>query len=172
MPSPIGHALGGAAAGWLAAAHPESRSPHAWWKTGLAFAALGMLPDLDLLVGQHRGPSHALAAAVIVGLLAAVLTRRRQLSVAAAAAYASHALLDWLGSDSSPPIGIMALWPISREYFESNLHLFQAISRRYWMPGFLAHNVRAVAWELVVLTPLAAAGFVRQRRAFARTRGQ
>ena len=51
----------------------------------------------------------------------------------------------------------MALWPLSREYFESPLHVFMAISRRYWLPEFWSYNLRALVRELVILTPLVAA---------------
>ena len=37
-----------------------------------------------------------------------------RLALATGLAYATHTLLDWLGTDASPPIGIMALWPFSR----------------------------------------------------------
>jgi hypothetical protein len=82
-----------------------------------------------------------------------------------AAAYASHTLLDWLGSDTSPPIGIMALWPVSREYSESRLHLFMAISRRYWLPEFWSYNLRALLRELAILLPVLAAVTLLRRRA-------
>jgi hypothetical protein len=62
----------------------------------------------------------------------------------------------------------MALWPFSHEYFMSPVALMPAISRRYWLPGFWAHNLRALAFELAVLTPLAIAvwwgrGYLRRR---------
>ena len=75
-------------------------------------------------------------------------------------AYASHTLLDWLGTDSSPPIGIMALWPFSRAYYESHLHVFMAISRRYWLPEFWTLNVLALGRELAILLPLALVVFL------------
>ena len=82
------------------------------------------------------------------------------------AAYASHVLLDWLATDSSPPIGIMALWPLSHRYYESDLHLFLAISRRYlqgWR--FVRQNVFALARELVILIPvLGLVVLTRERR--------
>ena len=85
---------------------------------------------------------------------------------AVALAYASHTLLDWLGTDASPPIGIMALWPFSRGYYESHLHVFMAISRRYWLDGFWDQNLRAFARELAILLPLTAlVMFMRRRRA-------
>ena len=41
---------------------------------------------------------------------------RRALAIAAA--YATHTLLDWLGTDSAAPFGIMALWPVTDDYYE------------------------------------------------------
>jgi membrane-bound metal-dependent hydrolase YbcI (DUF457 family) len=156
MPSPLGHALAGAAAGWAAAGLVRGPFTTAeLWRRGAAFGVLGMLPDIDLLIGAHRGPSHSLTAALIVGLAVLAVTRQGALALASAASYASHVLLDWLGSDTSPPIGVMALWPVTRDYYESNVHLFEAVSRRYWLPEFWTHNLRAVGWEVVILLPLA-----------------
>jgi hypothetical protein len=77
-----------------------------------------------------------------------------RLALACVAAYASHVLLDWLGSDSSPPIGVMALWPFNRAYYESDWHVFMAISRRYYQGWrFVTQNVLAVSLELAVLVP-------------------
>ena len=122
------------------------------------YAAAGMAADLDLLVGAHSGPSHGIGAALIVGIVSWLVARPRDavLACAIALAYASHTLLDWLGSDSSPPIGIMALWPFSHEYFESAWHVFMAISRRYWLPEFWTVNLLALGRELLILVPLAA----------------
>jgi membrane-bound metal-dependent hydrolase YbcI (DUF457 family) len=176
--------IAGVAAGWLVAGSPLVRSkfpsavaatlpvkvPATLWLEVAVFGCLGALPDVDLLVGTHRGPSHSLAAAIVVGIavgLGAAVARGlgdrgltlRPLTCAVAcfAAYDSHVLLDWLGRDSSPPIGIMALWPFTATYYESDLHLFMAISRRYhqgWT--FVVSNVRAVCLELVILVPLLA----------------
>ena len=163
MPSPFGHALGGVAAGWLVAGRETP------WRRALPaamlYAGAAVAPDLDLLVGAHRGPTHSLAAAAIVGLVTYTATRRGRVAAALAAAYASHVLLDWLGRDTTPPIGVMALWPFSREYYESTLHLFRAISRRYWLPEFWVLNARAALRELVFLLPFAAIiGYLRARR--------
>ena len=162
MPSPLGHALGGLAAGWLVSSTQVRQRDlinSAW------FAAAGMVADLDLLVGAHSGPSHSLGAAGLVGLLCFLVTRRSRFTLAMTAAYASHILLDWLGNDSAPPIGIMALWPFSREHYESSVHLFYAISRRYWQPDFWTLNVRAVIREVIVLVPpTALIGYARRAR--------
>jgi inner membrane protein len=159
MPSPLGHALGGLATGWLI----KGGSPQ--FRTSLFFAAAGVLPDADLLFGAHSGPTHGLGAAIIVGAVVAMATRYRdvRLALAVAAAYASHTLLDWLGSDSSAPIGIMALWPFRHAHYESDLHVFHAISRRYWLPGFWTSNLHAIARELAILVPIAIGAFLVAR---------
>ena len=73
-----------------------------------------------------------------------------------AAAWSSHILLDWLGSDTSPPIGIMALWPFTDGFYQSSAFLFDAISRRYWLPQqFIWGNLRAVVKEVLILGPVA-----------------
>src|ERR687895_792307 len=95
MPSPLGHALAGAAVGWaLTTSSTQSASVRSVWRAGAWFALLAMLPDADLLFGAHRGISHSLGAACIVGLAVAALTRRPGFAIAAAAAYASHVVLD------------------------------------------------------------------------------
>ena len=156
MPSPLGHALAGAAVGWALAGPaggPGQQTLRHLWHHGGLFALLAIAPDTDLLLfAVHRGPSHSLTAAAVVGLAVATLAGKR-LGLAAGAAYASHVGLDWLGTDTSPPIGLMALWPFTREYYESSLHLFHAISRRYWSPQFWEQNLRAVGWELLILLP-------------------
>jgi hypothetical protein len=155
VPSPLGHALAAVAAGHaLAGPTAGQRSgPRALLRQALVFGALGVLPDVDLVFGAHSGPTHGVGAALAVGLIALGLTRRGRFAAAAAAAYGSHTLLDWLGSDSSVPIGIMALWPFSSAHYESNLHVFHAISRRYWLPGFFEQNARAVLREVLILVP-------------------
>jgi membrane-bound metal-dependent hydrolase YbcI (DUF457 family) len=127
-----------------------------------------MAPDLDLLVGAHSGPTHGLGSALIAGFvvwtwLRGIAGRRPGLTAwAVVLAYATHTLLDWLGSDTSPPIGIMALWPFDRGHYESQRHLFMAISRRYWLPEFWTYNLRALVRELLILIPVVA--FVRRYR--------
>ena len=170
MPSPIAHGLAGAVAGWLVDPQPARLSGRT-----LLYAATGMAADLDLLVGAHSGPSHGIGAALIVGAVSWVIFRRvgarrnGSLACATTMAYASHTLLDWLGTDSSPPIGIMALWPFSHRYFESPWHIFMAISRRYWLPEFWIFNTLALARELAILLPLAFLVLVARRRPAAPT---
>jgi hypothetical protein len=167
MPSPVGHALGGIAAGWLV----NGRGRQSAIGRAAMLAVAGIAADFDLLAGWHRGPSHSLVATVLAGAAAWILARRAEpaarwrLALAVAAAYGSHVLLDWLGSDTRPPIGIPALWPLSRANFESPLHLFPAVSRRYWLAEFWTYNLRAVAREVLILGPIAAAVLILGRRA-------
>jgi inner membrane protein len=127
---------------------------------------MGAAPDIDLLFGTHSTYSHSIGAVALTAIAALLWTRGRQprLALACAAAVASHVLLDWLGSDTTPPLGVMALWPFTREFYQSRLLLFMAISRRWWLPGFYWQNGRAVLRELVILTPLVAViGVLRPR---------
>ena len=66
-----------------------------------------------------------------------------------------HVLLDWLGADSSSPRGVMALWPASSAFYISGLDVFDAVDRRYWLPGFWTRNGLALLRELLILAPVA-----------------
>jgi membrane-bound metal-dependent hydrolase YbcI (DUF457 family) len=149
VPSPIGHALGGIAAGWGSAPRRDVAA-------AAILAAASIAPDLDLLVHSHRGPTHSLGAALIAGAVAWVVSRRPRWGAAVALAWASHVLLDWMSNDTRPPLGITALWPISREYYKASFEVFPAISRRYWLAEFWVYNFWALAVELVVLLPVTA----------------
>ena len=35
----------------------------------------------------------------------------------------------------------MALWPVTSDFYESTLHLFMPISRRYWLPEQFVHRL-------------------------------
>lgn len=152
MPSPLGHALGGMAAGWLVV-RPARGSAVDVVKSGAWFAVLANVPDLDLLIGPHREATHSFAAALMVGLAAAAITRRPRLGVAAACAYGSHVVLDWLGADTAPPFGVMALWPFRHEHYLSGLDVFSGV-RRQLAPGFWLFNLKAAVRELIILGPV------------------
>lgn len=123
--------------------------------------------------------THSLGFAALVGTAAYAAARapfilRRWPSVSAsspsrlatlsALAVASHVLFDWLGSDDFPPLGVMALWPVSHDFYFANAFVFEAISRRYWLPGFVAHNLLAVLREVAILSPLLAVAWWRVRQ--------
>ena len=113
----------------------------------------------------HRGPSHSLGAVLLI-LAAALLWRRiawgaasdstsRRVVVGLGVAYGTHVLLDWLGSDSSTPRGIMALWPFSSAFYISGFEVFDRVERRYWLPDFWRANGIALVREIVILGPVA-----------------
>lgn len=165
MPSPVGHALGGLAAGCFVSRRLDPRIL-------VTFAVVGTLPDFDFLLPiQHRGPSHSVTAAAGAFVVALLLlefvwpTRHRfRLAVAVGAAYLSHIVLDWLGEDTWSPNGIMALWPFSQTFYISGLDVFNSVNRRYWVAGFWRDNTIAVIREIVVLGPIAALAWVVSRR--------
>ena len=168
MPTPLGHALGGIAAGLLANGKPDHAAPSGWTARPLVlatlFAALACAPDLDLLVGNHSGPTHSVGAAAMAGVVVLAWTRQPRLALAAAAAYASHIAFDWFNQDDSPPLGVMALWPFSREHFMSPVPLLLPVSRRYWLPGFWLHTLKVATVELVIFGGLAGVAVWRQQR--------
>ena len=46
-------------------------------------------------------------------------TRSPRWALAVALAWGSHILLDWLSNDTRPPLGVMALWPFTRDYYKA-----------------------------------------------------
>ena len=180
MPSPVGHGLAAVAAGWLVA-RPAPTARERWTQCAI-LAATAAAPDLDLLIGQHSGVVHSIGAAAIVASVAAAMrwpvVRLRQgyagpsarsralIWLSIFAAWASHPLLDALGEDSSPPIGVMALWPFSRRYFHSGLDIFNSIYRNWRAPGIITHNAAAIARELAILLPVVLIVWLVRRRRF------
>ena len=167
MPTPIGHALGGLAAGVLVAGRTAPPVPvgKRSWSLLWVWALCGMLPDVDFLFGSHRGVTHTLGAMFTVGIVAAMVARRRPgVWGAVAASYGTHLLLDWLGADTVVPLGIMVLWPFSDAFYASPYGLFPAVCREYWVVGCWIDLMQAVAWELLLLGPVVAAALRFRRR--------
>lgn len=158
MPSPAGHALGALAVGWMVGGHAQTRRVTV--QRSLWIAAIGLAPDLDLLVGRHSAETHSLGAAILAGGLAALLRwpvadGRWRIFWTVALAWLSHPILDFFGQDNTAPYGVMLLWPVSYEHFLSSINVFDPISRRWWLPGFVAHNTLAMGRELLMLGPVA-----------------
>jgi membrane-bound metal-dependent hydrolase YbcI (DUF457 family) len=168
MPTPIGHALGGLIVGLVfePAVAPRPIHPsyltHPGYLTCAAVAAC--LPDLDFLWGRHNMETHSVGFAVLIALAVFAWRRDARLALVCFLAVESHVLLDWLGSDDSPPLGVMAWWPFSSRFYFGDLFVFDAISRRYWLPGFVRHNVVAILRELGILLPIAGALWIWRRR--------
>lgn len=120
MPLPIAHSLIGASI--VAASYPN-RTPRENWKSLIVGAALATAPDLDLLViwlfnlnrDWHRGFTHSLFFAVLVGLLIYVFKGRQFLKEAIlfGLVVLSHGLFDALVSIKG---GVGLLWPFSHRF--------------------------------------------------------
>ena len=153
MPSPVGHALGGLIVGELLA-------PSAL----ILCAVAGVAPDVDFLWGGHNRQTHSLGAAVIAGVVVLAWKRNPRLALAVMLSWASHVVFDWLGSDDTPPLGVMALWPLNSNFYFADAYVFEAISRRYWLDNFFSHNAWAVMKEILILGPVAAVAWWLRRR--------
>ena len=148
MPSPVGHALGGAIVAFTIGTSGTLGT------LGTVIAA-SVAPDIDFLWGGHNRETHSLGAAIIAGLVVFAWKRSPRLAIAVTLSWASHVLFDWLGSDDTPPLGVMALWPLNSNFYFANAFVFEAISRRYWLDNFYAHNGWAVIKEILILGPIA-----------------
>ena len=157
MPTSFGHAAAGIAAAWTADRRASNRLT-------VACALLAASPDLDLLFHTHRGPSHSLGAAIIVGVAAGLIVRSTRVARSPQAiriglicglAYSTHILLDWLAIDTWPPYGLQALWPFSSEWYISGLNWFRQTERDHF---FSVHafvvNTKAVVQEMAILLPI------------------
>jgi len=167
MPTPVGHALGGLIVGLLAAPRAARENSSSTFKSlqppERSFitlcAVVACLPDLDFGWGRHNMETHSIGAAILVGLAVLAWRRSTRLAIACTTAVGTHVLFDWLGSDDFPPLGVMALWPFSHEFYFADAFVFEAISRRYWLPNFVSHNVLAVVREIAILLPILGAAY-------------
>jgi|SRR5688572_11124812 len=179
MPSPVGHAVAGLIvalalerripAGKKGAGGAGSTTPATYAPTDLRTRALFLvcmflaaLPDIDYLYPPiHRGPTHSMGATVIVMLAAAGVTWwttgriRWPLAIVCGLAHFSHVVMDWLGEDPTATPGVMALWPLSDRLFISGSGLFRSTWRiNPLAPANLAHNLRTLAQEMILLGPI------------------
>jgi membrane-bound metal-dependent hydrolase YbcI (DUF457 family) len=154
-------------AGWSVSGVPAGR-PALLRQTAI-LVAIGIAPDLDLLIGRHSMETHSIGVAAVVASVAAwqrwpVASSRLTIWIVVALAWMSHPLLDALGSDTSVPIGVMAFWPLSDAHVQTQWEVFGPISRRYWRDDFWSINLSSVARELLVLGPVLAASWITGRR--------
>ena len=142
----------------------------------LACAVLAVAPDLDILLASHRTYTHSVAAIAVAALASGGIARALGApglasALACGLAVASHILLDWLGHDGTPPLGLMALWPLSASFFYSGADVFADVSRRYWKPEeFFLKNAVSIAREVAILGPVAGAAWWVRRRHLAASR--
>jgi inner membrane protein len=174
VPSPVGHTLIGLA---VAAGFFRGRGTLREFATGfrrntggvLAGVLFANLPDVDYVPGLFTGDfnafhhyyTHSLGWALMVAcggwMVWKLLDPRAGWRVFAFlfAALASHLPADWLTADARPPIGIMALWPLSDEFTLAPATIFPRLSKRDWAEVFQWRNVEAVFVEVAICLPLA-----------------
>jgi inner membrane protein len=153
MPLPVAHGLLGATAVVAMTAREGGRR---YRLSLLAGALLANAADLDFVLvfglglrGWHRGFTHSLFFALVVGLLlfAALGRRRARRAAAYGLAYASHALLDFATTKYGG--GLELLWPFSTERF--GLRLFSLSE----LPS-LAPSLQILKWlclEFAIFAP-------------------
>jgi hypothetical protein len=173
MPSPIGHALAGAATACALVPRPDRRLV-------AAAAILGALPDIDLVLPvPHRTLTHSVGAVITVTIIAAVVTGQvtRQsiwrTALVCGAAYASHLLLDWLGTDHYFPYGLTLWWPVSDRFYVSGWDVFRQTARQHlFTRSSMTVNAKAIAQEVALLGPPALVLWLVRVKAAARLPAQ
>lgn len=99
---------------------------------GAGMIALATLPDCDhqLPLVAHRGPTHSVVFAIVLGALLGVAgfaLGEPVFGVAGATmgvfafAVGALAILSHLAADSITPMGIRPLWPLSRWHYSANI---------------------------------------------------
>lgn len=183
MPTTIAHTI----AGFAAADVTGGRRGRGWWVTLLLALFLANLPDVDflpgLLIGDarafHRGPTHTLLAAVVVGIVFALMAGRRdrryvRAFIFAFAMYGSHLVLDAITPDTSGLAGIQLFRPVSDVYVSAPIPLPSAVRTFIDLrlgdstTSFFSRlfSLRAIAVFLVdglIFTPLLLVPFVVRR---------
>ena len=125
-------------------------------------AALALLPDSDLVIHEflpdvsafdHRGATHSLAVAVVVGILVGLALAAAQAehpvrwAIIAALVVASHGLMDTIGDSS---LGVQLLWPFSDARILAPWHLLPDPSLER---PFLTNVYGKLAMEAVLFLP-------------------
>lgn len=155
----IGHVFVGLAAGRAFSADREVAK-----RAAIAFSIVSLAPDADAIgfvfgvhYGDsfgHRGATHSIVMAALVGLLAYAFAQRKNLPPVRTAAFAglvalSHPILDTMTYGGG--LGCALLWPLSDE--------------RYWAPlrfipispigaGMLsARGARVIGAEILIFAP-------------------
>jgi inner membrane protein len=172
MPSPVGHALAGLTVHALSGRDGAERS----LRRAVLLTAAATAPDVDLLFSfvdgrnHHQAETHSIGAAALAAIVAWTVARLLRwprpatLGLLSGCAWLTHVVLDYVGLDTHPPIGIMALWPFDRGFYKAPCILFLDIGRTLdW--ATVRHDALAVAWEIVLLGPLLVASWRRRARA-------
>ena len=143
----------------------------AGWRLPVACAVCAALPDIDLLyMPTHRTATHSVPVAILVTIVAVAVTgwvnpvrewcasrsgsgsQTLVVGLAFGLAWSSHILLDWLGADANPPLGVQAFWPFSDRWFFSGLDIFPGTQRRNPLSmAAMLINLRAALQEALIM---------------------
>jgi inner membrane protein len=158
---------------------PAAETPDRLAPRMVGLAALALLPDSDFVLGAlargsplfiHRGPTHSLLAAVLVGLVVAfVLVVARdpaalRWGLIAGLVVASHGFMDAIGDSS---VGVELLWPFSDVRL---LAPWQLLPDPSLTPPLVRNFLGALLAEAVVFSPAWLYAFL-PRSLLARNRG-
>jgi membrane-bound metal-dependent hydrolase YbcI (DUF457 family) len=157
MPLPIAHGLIGASI--VAATLPDA-SPVRNWKPLLLGASLSIFPDIDYFLGisWHRGFTHSLIFAAIVGLACFAVAgfAHIKMAIAYAGAVFSHTLLDYATTKTMP--GVELLWPFSTRRFGLGLvdyyHLTGVNPVYFLYRDVLMDLLKMSLLELIIFLPV------------------
>jgi membrane-bound metal-dependent hydrolase YbcI (DUF457 family) len=138
MPFPVAHSLTGLTIASLSDRFPKKKL----WLEALLVAVLANLPDFDFgivwLTGEwqwHRGFSHSLTAALLVGALACLWyfgkIERRSWLLYSAVVF-SHPLLDLITSPHGTNMGVMLFWPFSQSRIAAGLMTYPLHDWHYY----------------------------------------
>jgi len=178
MPLPVAHSL----AGYAIAEATDIRLAKKTWINVSIFAALANLPDIDylpgFLLGQpnrfHHLWTHSLGFALLVGLLGGFICWRQRRNLIQAekpapqfglyflmisAAVFSHCVLDLFTEDSSPPYGMLMLWPFDQGFYDVTWNLFPSTHKSNESATFFAslfqwHNVKIALREFLMMASI------------------
>ncbi|MES2644284.1 MAG: metal-dependent hydrolase [Myxococcota bacterium] len=181
MPSPLAHV--GAALALVIALEPSGARVS--WRVALTAAFASVAPDLDILLAVvhpaglawHRGPSHSLVGAALIGAVCAWGARMRGRAAWSAVMGAAllHVVFDWSTGEPGAPAhyGVPWAWPIAGDKVIDPTPWFGAY--KIDEAGFLAnmwgpHAAPVYLWELGTVGALVGAGLAvrRARRGFQR----
>ncbi|MCZ7592157.1 MAG: metal-dependent hydrolase [Kiritimatiellae bacterium] len=176
MPSPVAHSLIGLSLGaaWLTPARMAIKEmPKIIWglRRPLVLCIVAAnAPDLDFLPGLltgdlnafHQGLTHTVPFVLAVAVVLRYVSRtwpKRRVAQWLFLIGASHLAADLLTVDTREPIGIMGLWPFSREYFTAPFSIFMPLQKQSWADLMRPYNWRVVSVELAWCLPLLLAVF-------------
>lgn len=161
MCSPVGHSLVGYT---LYLAWNRNYKLIGNWKKIVLYIFAANAPDLDFIPGIfigdanrfHHGISHTLGFSILFALGMYVISRfkRKKDFIIFFLLYFGHVLIDFLTADTTAPFGVMLFWPFTKRYFIFFHSLFLDIHHFTLSELFDLHNIKAMAWEMIIFFPI------------------